>query len=57
LEPRWRCPESVVIMPVVDLNMALPLALAWRKDNTSPLLASFIGDVRRLPEPRNLHEG
>jgi hypothetical protein len=32
-------------MPVVDLNMALPLALAWRKDNTSPLLASFIGDV------------
>jgi hypothetical protein len=44
LEPRWRCPESVVIMPVVDLNIALPLALAWRKDNTSPLLASFIGD-------------
>jgi hypothetical protein len=57
LEPRWRCPESVVIMPVVDLNMALPLAVAWRKDNTSPLLASFIGDVRRLHEPRNLHEG
>jgi len=54
---RWRCPESVVIMSVVDLNMTMPLALAWRKDNTSPLLASFIADVRRLPEVRTLHEG
>jgi DNA-binding transcriptional LysR family regulator len=54
---RWRCPESVVIMSVVDLSMTMPLALAWRKDNTSPLLASFIADVRRLPEVRTLHEG
>jgi len=53
---RWRCPESVVIMSVVDLKMALPLALAWRKDNTSPLLASFVADVRRLPDVRALHE-
>jgi hypothetical protein len=44
LEPLGVAPESVVIMPVVDLNMALPLALAWRKDNTSLLLASFIGE-------------
>jgi DNA-binding transcriptional LysR family regulator len=51
---RWRCPENVVIMSVVDLNVSLPLALAWRKDNTSPLLASFIADVRRMPEVRAL---
>jgi DNA-binding transcriptional LysR family regulator len=54
---RWRCPESVVIMSVVDLKMPLPLALAWRKDNTSPLLASFVADVRRLPEVGAIHEG
>src|SRR6202162_2009029 len=53
---RWRCPESVVILPVVDLNMPLTLALVWRKHNTSPLLASFIAEVRRLPEVRILHE-
>jgi len=53
---RWRCPESVVILPVVDLNMPLTLALVWRKDNTSPLLASFIAEVRRLPDVRSLHE-
>jgi DNA-binding transcriptional LysR family regulator len=51
---RWRCPETVVILPVVDLNMPLTLALAWRKDNTSPLLARFIGEVQRLPEVRAL---
>jgi len=53
---RWRCPESVVILPVVDLNMPLTLALVWRKDNTLALLANFIADVRRLPEVRALHE-
>ena len=51
---RWRCPNSVVIMSVVDLNIPLPLALAWRRDNTSPLLASFVGEVRRLPDVRAL---
>jgi DNA-binding transcriptional LysR family regulator len=54
---RWRCPESVVILPVVDLNMPLTLALVWRKDNASPLLANFIADVRRLPEVRALFDG
>jgi DNA-binding transcriptional LysR family regulator len=49
---RWRCPKSVVIMSVVDLNLPLPLALAWRRDNTSPLLADFIAEVRRLPDVR-----
>jgi DNA-binding transcriptional LysR family regulator len=52
---RWRCPESVVVLPVVDLDMPLSLALAWRRDNTSPLLASFIGDVRRLPDVRAIN--
>src|SRR6266568_3827501 len=47
---RWRCPESVVILPVTDLNLPLPLALIWRKDNVSPLLAKFVADVRQLAE-------
>ena len=47
---RWRCPESVIILSVADLNMPLPLALAWRKDNTSPLLRRFVDDVRQIPE-------
>jgi DNA-binding transcriptional LysR family regulator len=54
---RWRRPETVVVLPVVDLNMPLTLALAWRRDNASPLLASFIAAVRRLPDVRALHEG
>jgi len=49
---RWRCPEGVVIMSVVDLDMPLPLALVWRRDNTSPLLANFIGEVPRLADVR-----
>lgn len=49
---RLRCPESVVILPVVDLNIPLTLSLAWRQDNTSPLLANFIAEVRRLPDVR-----
>src|ERR1700757_4746474 len=51
---RWRCPEGVVIMTVVDLDMPLPLALVWRRDNTSPLLANFIAEVRSLPEVKVL---
>src|SRR6478672_4505723 len=47
---RGRCPEGVVIMSVVDLDMPLPLALVWRRDNTSPLLANFIGEVPRLAD-------
>ena len=45
---RWRCPKSVVITSVVDLNVPLLLALAWRKDNKSPLLASFVAEVQRF---------
>jgi DNA-binding transcriptional LysR family regulator len=51
---RWRCPERVVILSITDLKMPLPLALVWRKDNVSPLLAQFIADVRSLPEVRAL---
>ena len=54
---RWRCPESVVIMSVTDLNLLQPQALGWRRDNASPLLASFVADVRRLPEVRTRLEG
>ena len=51
---RGRCPESVVIVSISDLDMPLPLALVWRKDNTSPLLANFIGEVQSLPHVRAL---
>ena len=54
---RWRCPETVVVLHVDDLKMPLTLALAWRRDNTSPLLANFIGDVRRLPDVRAVNRG
>ena len=47
---RWRCPESVVLLPVTDLNLPLPFALIWRKDNSSPLLTKFVADVGSLPE-------
>src|ERR1700737_2534181 len=53
---RWRCPETVVVLPVVDLKMPLTLALVWRRDNTSPLLGRFIGDVRRLPDVRAVNK-
>jgi len=54
---RWRCPETVAILPVVDLNVPLRLTLAWRRDNTSPLLARFIAEVQRLPEVRAVNKG
>jgi DNA-binding transcriptional LysR family regulator len=54
---RWRCPETVVVVPVVDLDLPLTLALAWRRDNVSPLLAKFVGDVARLPDVRAVIKG
>jgi len=51
---RWRCPVGVVILSVTDLNMPLSLALVWRKDNASPLLARFVADVRLLPDVQAL---
>jgi hypothetical protein len=35
---------------VTDLNLRLPIALIWRKDNTSPLLTNFTADVKALVE-------
>jgi hypothetical protein len=35
---------------VTDLNLRLPIALIWRKDNTSPLLTNFRTDVEALVE-------
>jgi DNA-binding transcriptional LysR family regulator len=54
---RWRCPQTVAVLPVVDLNMPVSLALAWRRDNTSPLLARFIEEVRRMREVRAVNKG
>ena len=47
---RWRCPESVVLLPVSDLKLALFFALVWRKDNGSFLLEKFVAHVRLLAE-------
>jgi hypothetical protein len=46
-----------LVLPVVDLNMLLALALVWRRDNTSPLLANFISEVQRLPGVRAVNKG
>jgi DNA-binding transcriptional LysR family regulator len=51
---RWRRPQQVVLLPVVDLLVPIDFSLVWRKDNTSPLLARFAADVRQLPEVRAL---
>jgi hypothetical protein len=34
----------------------LAVALAWRRDNTSPLLARFIGELQRMPEVRAVNK-
>lgn len=44
---RWRCPRGVVLLPVSDLHVPLPLALIWQKKNASPLLTNFATDVQR----------
>jgi len=53
---RWRCPKTVVIVPVIDLKMPVTLAFAWRRDNASPLLSRFIDEVWRLPEVRAINK-
>lgn len=45
---RWRCPKDVVLLPVVDLRLAIPFSLVWRKGIRSPLLGKFVADVRQL---------
>ncbi len=45
---RWRCPENVTLLSVTDLNLPLPFAMIWRKDNASPLLRKFLDGLRTL---------
>jgi DNA-binding transcriptional LysR family regulator len=52
---RWHRPKSVDILPVVDLVMPQQLSLAWRKDNQSPLLASFVASVQHFPDVRGVN--
>jgi DNA-binding transcriptional LysR family regulator len=55
---RWRCPDGVAILTVADLTLSLPLALIWRRDNLSPLLARFVTEagslVKRPPTSRRV---
>jgi DNA-binding transcriptional LysR family regulator len=53
---RWRRPQGVVVVPVVDYNFPMLLAFAWRKDNKSPLLARFAGELKRLPGVRAVNK-
>ena len=53
---RWRSPRTIVILPVADLKIPLPLTLVWRRDNSSRLLANFVGDVKTLPCVRTLNK-
>jgi hypothetical protein len=53
----WRRPKGVVIVPVIDFDVPMPLALARRKDNKSSLLARFVANVQRLPDVRAVNKG
>ena len=43
---RWHCPQSVVLLPVVDMRVRLPFNLIWKKDNSSPLLQKFVAQAQ-----------
>jgi hypothetical protein len=45
---RWRCPDGVALLDVTDLNLPWLSVLVWMRQNTSPLLARFVTDVRML---------
>jgi len=49
---RWRRPNGVAVLSVVDMSVPMPLALAWTRDDKSPLLARFVVNVRRLLDAR-----
>jgi hypothetical protein len=44
----WHCPGGVALVPVVEMKVRIPFNLIWKKDNSSPLLQKFIGQVRAL---------
>ena len=51
---RWHCPRGVALLPVVDMNVRLPLNLIWKKDNTSPLLQKFVAQVEVLQRKKSV---
>jgi DNA-binding transcriptional LysR family regulator len=42
---RWHCPRGLVLLPVVDMNIRVPYNLIWKKDNSSPLLQTFLAQL------------
>jgi DNA-binding transcriptional LysR family regulator len=48
---RWQCPRGVTLLPVVDLDFALPFYLIWRKDEPSALLQRFVAQVETMLRP------
>jgi hypothetical protein len=41
-------PRGIVSLPVVDMNVRLPLNLIWQKDNSSPLLQKLVTQVQAM---------
>jgi DNA-binding transcriptional LysR family regulator len=52
---RWHCPRGLVLLPVDDMNIRVPYNLIWKKDNSSPLLHTFVSHVEGADTiaPRN----
>ena len=42
-----RAPAGVVLRPIADFSVPLPLVLAWRKDSHSPIIPNFVAAVPR----------
>ncbi len=40
-----RAPPGVVLRPIADFSLPLPLVLAWRKDSASPIIPNFAAAV------------
>jgi DNA-binding transcriptional LysR family regulator len=47
----WHLPEDIIAVPLVELDMVVNVALAWRRDNVSGPLSGFIEIVRMAIEP------
>src|SRR5581483_11107353 len=41
----WRCPKNVIILPVSDLDMRLPLVVWWRKARWCAWPEQFMSEV------------
>jgi len=41
-----RAPATVVVRPIADFSLPLPLVLAWLKDNRSPIIPNFVAAAR-----------